>query len=304
MPSKIAAVSISVESLVASFAEHLRAGNLRPRTIETYGEGLAKLIVFLREKGMPTDVDAIRREHLEAFIVDQLARWKPATAANRFRSVQQFFRWCVLEGEIRASPMVNMRPPRVPTPETPLLADAEVRALLKACAGPDFESRRDYAILLVLVDTGMRRAELTGILLADVDTTSAVLRVTGKGGRVRGCPYGRKTGVALDRYLRLRRGHRLAHLPALWLGRTTPLTANGIYQMLRERAKQAGVAHVHPHQFRHGFAHAWSLAGGNDTDLMRLAGWTSRTMLSRYGSSAADERAREAHKRLSPADKY
>ena len=62
---------------------------------------------------MPQDVASIHREHVEAFITHLLERWRPATAASRFRSLQQFFKWLVEEGEIKESPMEKMRPPRV-----------------------------------------------------------------------------------------------------------------------------------------------------------------------------------------------
>lgn len=145
-------------------------------------------------------------------------------------------------------------------PEDPptVLSDVELRALLKACEGSDFAARRDTAILRVFIDTGARLSEVANLKMDSVDLDDQTLTVLGKGARVRVLPIGAKTVKAVDRYLRVRR----SDLSELWIGAKGPITPSGVAQMLRGRASQAGVGHIHPHQFRHTFAHRWLAAEG------------------------------------------
>jgi site-specific recombinase XerD len=163
-----------------------------------------------------------------------LERWKPATANNRYRGLQSFFKWLEEEGEIRESPMAKMKPPRVPENPPPVLREEELRALLATCEkGGSLEDRRDAAILRIFIDTGARRAEIAGLRFdakdeeqSDVDLDRGLIRVLGKGRRERILAIGAKAVKALDRYLRKRQQHPSAlSSPWLWAWvRYTPIS--------------------------------------------------------------------------------
>jgi integrase/recombinase XerC len=213
-----------------SFRRTLVAENKSPRTIEAYTDAVRPLATYLQAHGRPLLAGQLQRDHLQAFIADQLARWKPATAHNRYRGLHAFFKWAVAEGDLVASPMDGMRPPQLPEQPVEVIRPVHLARLLRTCEGRDLASRRDTAVILLLVDTGMRRAECAGMTLDDVDLDQRIVWVLGRGRRPRALPIGRKTTHALDRYRRARDGHRLAHLPHLWVGRNGPMTPSGIYR--------------------------------------------------------------------------
>ena len=108
-------------TLAASWRRSLAARRSSPRTIATYTTAVEQLAAFLAAACMPTRVANVRREHVEAWVTDLLARLAPSTAHNRFRGAQAFFGWALEEGEIRESPMARMKPPKLPETPPPVL---------------------------------------------------------------------------------------------------------------------------------------------------------------------------------------
>jgi site-specific recombinase XerD len=97
-----------------SFRRTLEAENKSPRTIEAYTDAVRLLATYCRAHGRPLLVGELQPEHIQSFIADQLARWKPATAHNRYRGLRAFFKWAVAEGDLEANPMERMKPPQLP----------------------------------------------------------------------------------------------------------------------------------------------------------------------------------------------
>jgi site-specific recombinase XerC len=189
---------------------------MSPRTIRAYTDDAALFAAFLADKGMPTAAASIRREHVEAFIAAKLERTAPSSAATRYRSLQQFFRWIDDEGEINGSPMAKMRRPIIPEAPVPVLSDDDIKRLLDSCAGRDFRNRRDLAIIRLFLDTGTPLEGMGGLRYdasdpdrSDVDLRANVVRITAKGRREMVLPIGKKTARDIDRYIHVRAGtHR------------------------------------------------------------------------------------------------
>lgn len=299
-----------LDPAVTSFARFLRAANRADKTISIYTAAVRKLAGWLAAHNPEvTGWDQLRAEHVNGFMADLLdSGASSAYASNIYRALQQFAKWALAEELLTTSPLLGTAPPQVPEQLVDVLTVAQLRALLRSLDGRDFLSRRDMAIVRLFLDTGVRLAEMAGLLVDDVDLDRREATVLGKGRRVRTVVYGHRATLALDRYLRVRAVQRRSDLPNLWLASTAraghgPMSSSGIYQALKQRGAAVGLDGLHPHQLRHTWAHYVRLEGRlHDDEVMRLAGWRSPQMLRRYAASAADERAREAGKRSTLGD--
>lgn len=286
----------------------LRSGNYPETTRYNYLLAAAQLGRYLGEHSPDPDADdaaadptEVTKAHVEAFQAWMIETRSAATALNKHKGLQQFFRWLVEEEELDRSPMLRVAQPKTEQKLIPVMRDDDTKKLLDACKGKGFVQLRDEALIRLYYNTGARLAEVGKLLLDDVDLTTESVRYHGKGAKDRRVRFGPKTARALSRYLRARAKRAGAEqVPNLWLAErgAKPLLPNGIKIRLKRLGIAAGVEGVHAHRWRHNFAHEWKLAGGNTGDLMLLLGWTSEDMPRRYGASAAAERAQQIQAQL------
>lgn len=285
-----------------SWILHLRAERKSPQTIKTYGDGVRRFIAWSEETGVPPELD---RPTVNAFVAGLLdAGAEASTARSRQLSLRRLSAWLLEEGEIDTDRLHGLKPPKLDSKIVPELSTDELQALIQACQGKAFWERRDEAVIRLMIETGARAGEVVGLTIDDVNLregTAVIQR--GKGGKGRTVPIGPQTVRAIDRYLRLRKAHRLAATPQLWLGdRGKGFTYGALYSTLVYRGELAGLKDFHPHVLRHTAAGRWLAAGGSEGGLMAVAGWTRREMIDRYTRSTSARRAVDEARKLNLGD--
>jgi site-specific recombinase XerD len=301
------------------FLTERRLSGTAPATLECYERDLGRFWSWLESEGRPTAVDAIRREdvvdfigHLGSLPKTERRRNPMGTAAIAFRSLRSFWNWLIEVEDVPAdrSPMRGVSAPRVPEVPVPILAEDEITRLLDTVRkSKDLEARRDYAILRVFLDTGARLGEVVGLTVEDYDDENGLLRIrreTSKSKRERVLYLSAETQVALGRWVGLARPKmpEAARTSRMWVSRKGYVTDSGVSQIVKRRAKQAGLIGVHPHTLRHTFAHHALASGLTEGDTMKRGGWSSRSMLDRYGKTGAGERSNDAFRRAGFADRW
>lgn len=278
-----------------------QARNVAPGTLRFYRQKLTPLIDYLTGIGI-TQANDVQPTHLRHFLV-MLQNTGHTSGGQHayFRAMRAFFRWLEFENEIESNPITYLSSPKV---SEELLEPApldHIRKMLSVCDRKTEIGCRDRAIIMTLLDTGMRASEMTALNVSDVDlATGSVLIRSGKGRKPRMVFLGAKSLRALIRYLRFR--SELDEHQPLWLTRNgRRLGYFGLRDVIRRRAKDAGVPAPSLHAFRRSFA-LFSLRSGVDIyTLQRLLGHTSLQVLRRYLKQTTDD-LREAHRKHGPVD--
>lgn len=266
-------------------------------TLHWYRSRLTRFVHFLAQRGILSPQE-ITPNHVRQFIAEMqrrnLSDWY---VHGHARAVKTFLRFLYQDGVITHDPASRVEMPKLDHRILPALSPEDVRKLLAACS-----TERDTAIVLCLLDTGLRASEFVSLNVGDVDVkTGAILVRRGKGRKERVVFLGAKSRRALLKYLS-RRKESTPDSP-LWPSSTSGerLTPHGLRLLLGRLGRRAGVKPCSPHTFRRTFA-LWSLRSGmNVYALQQLMGHSDLSILRKYLALVQEDLA-EAHRRYGAVD--
>ena len=316
-------LGVSLRSLVAGFVLTKRTEGKSPRTVEYYQDNLRRFLWYAQRQGWSDDIRFLTEWQIREFlgyVGTETHRWglngngsetshrvaSHSTVRHYFVVLSCLFNWAAEEGFVKENPMVRVKVAK-PKPKVivPFSSD-EVRRMLAIC-DYDYERNakllgsRNRAIVLVLLDTGIRLSELTGMKVSDINTETGYVRILGKGGKERIVRMGKVARKALWRYM-IYRTHD--DMQELWLteeGR--PLHNSGVHSLVKRLKERTGInGSGNVHRFRHTFALSFLRTDKNVFNLQYLLGHSDLDMVRRYTRALGMEDALQAHEKASPAD--
>ena len=304
MTSRIPTDALTLSTAREDFLVAIEADGLSPSTIREYARVTRKLLDFLGD----VPVGEITSQDLRRFLVDYRRSRSPKTVYNAWVAIRSFWRYLEERGHENIARVI--RAPRYPRPAIYVPTVEDIRRLLEAC---DFTAptqgkrrsfrmrrptaKRDRALVMLLVDTGMRSGEAARLQVRDVDlSTGRIVIRQGKGGKGRTVFASPETLSALEEYWEER--DLSPESPAFTTRTGRALTANDIHHLIVNLGKRAGVP-VHPHALRHFFAVEFLRNGGDALTLKRLLGHSTLNMVEYY-VQLVDEDLHRVHRRASP----
>lgn len=286
-------------NLAAAFLLDRKAQNLTKKTQDFYRSNLQIFIDWLDTQAVKS-IDQLTADTLRRFFVAMSEKHKAGGVHAFYRTVRVFLRWYAAEFEPEGwrDPLRKVRAPKVDVEPLEAVPLEDIRAMLDTCKRGKFTDERDRAILLFLLDTGIRAGELLALDRQDVDMlTGDVLIRKSKSRKPRTVFLGRTARRALRSYLKLCEPGR-----ALFVNvEGERLKMAGLRQVMVRRAKRAGVPVPPLHSFRRAFALAMNRAGVDLLTVSRLLGHSDLSLLDRYIKQTGED-LRESHERGSPVD--
>ncbi len=291
IPTPAVEMSAGWAAAWTGFHLRLRAENRAPGTISNRKCSFHIMARHATHAGID-DPGAVTEEWMTTYLLDQREGRKGNGFTSLYEDLRAFWRWWSGKYE-EPSPMANFPRPKLVSSETHVLSEDELAAILDTCKNKrDFQALRNRALILVLLDSGLRRAELAALDVDDVDFETHEITVKcGKGGKPRVSALGPAAEEAIYDYRRARDMRVHKSVRALFVSvYGQRLSAGGINQLMARIGQRAGID-LHPHMLRHAMVHYALLSGVQEHEVMTLCGWSTPAQLGRYGAARARERA-------------
>lgn len=287
----------SLSQLLELWLETLDARCCSQRTIVNHRGCVGKFIEFLNQETPDCTPEDVGPEHIRRWIIKRRNDGISShTLHDDFRNPRTFWNWMLFEELTENNPFAKVQPPRKEKLLKPDLTPEQVDALLQATSGKQWFELRDRALILLLLDTGLRIHEAHRLTPACIGNDSLIIR--GKGGKQRFVYLSPQVRLAIHRYLKFC-PYEIGDDDPLWRGFQGPYSLNGLQQSVRTVGERAGVTPLGPHQLRRTFA-TWSLRSGCDIEtLRRLMGHSSLAILQQYLSLVEND-LKNAHEKHSP----
>ena len=230
---------------------------LSANTLAAYRADLRAFQSWLAKKGLALE-QATRADLLAYLAANVRAGLSPRSSARHLSTLRRFYRYLLIQGRTQADPTADVRSPVIGRPLPKNISEQGVEKLLSTPPRDTALGSRDRAMLETMYASGLRVSELVGLTLNELDLTTGLVRVVGKGGRERIVPLGEEASESLREYLGQARSDLLkAQLTdAVFVTRRGgPMTRQAFWQLIKRYAQQAGIgAEFSPHSLRHAFA--------------------------------------------------
>ena len=275
-------------------------------TINAYGYDLYRFVEFFEEySGTPVsdfgDVDKIAIRH---FLGKEFEEgYSSKTVARRLASVKSFFKYLLKIEEIQDNPAIHIKTPKTPKSLPVYVNEDMVGKLMDAPASDSFIGLRDRAMLELFYSTGMRLRELVNINLDDFHTESQLIKVTGKGGKERLIPYGKRAQFSIEKFLEFC-GVKLSEKKDI-----VPLFINSKGKRISPRTVQRRIKmylktvtdgeRFGPHTLRHSFATHLLSRGADIRAVQELLGHSSLSSTQIY-THIQPEKMKKVHQQAHP----
>ncbi len=230
---------------------------LSANTLAAYRTDLLAFQIWLAKKGLT--LEQVTRADLLAYLAANVrAGLSPRSSARHLSTLRRFYRYLLIQGSTQVDPTADVRSPVIGRPLPKNISEQGVEKLLSTPPRDTALGSRDRAMLETMYASGLRVSELVGLTLNELDLTTGLVRVIGKGGRERIVPLGEEASESLREYLGQARSDLLkAQLTdAVFVTRRGgPMTRQAFWQLIKRYAQQAGIgAEFSPHSLRHAFA--------------------------------------------------